>query len=120
MIVLVALLVAFAVLVSIVRLAAAERQAWRTQTWQTQAAWLAESGLERAAARLHDDPKYQGETWIVPAEVFGGRWSGKVTIQVATLADQPAQRQIRVQADYPDDPQDRARRTRDAVLRIPQ
>ena len=120
LIVLVALTVAAAVLVSVVRLAAADRKAWQGEVRQVQAAWLAESGLERAAARLRDNPDYRGETWNIPAGALDGWHAGVVNIQVESPADQPSQRRIRVLADFPIDPQDRARRTRDVVTAISQ
>lgn len=120
LIVLVALTVASAVLVSVVRLAAADRKAWQGEVRQVQAAWLAESGLERASARLRDDPDYRGETWTIPADALDGRHSGAVNIQVEPAADQPSQRRIRVTADFPNDPQHRARRTREVVVAISQ
>ena len=116
LIVLAALVVASAVLVSIARLAVADRTAWRAETWRMQASWLAESGLDRAAARLQADADYRGEIWTVAAGDFDGRQGGRITIAVDSVADRPRQRRVRVEADYPDDPHDRARQTREAVL----
>ncbi len=120
LVVLVALIVASAVLVSVARLALTDRTAWRMESWEVQAAWLAESGLDRAAARIKNDPAYQGETWTLPAELFDGRHGGKVVIDVQAVGREPSQRRIRIQADYPDDPQDRARRMRETVFSIEQ
>ena len=83
-----------------------------------QAEWLAESGLERAAVRLAEAPDYRGETWQVPAADLGGPWSGTVTIAVEPVAAQPARRTVRVQADYPDGVEPRARRRKHATVEL--
>ena len=59
-------------------IARANRQ---TAADRLQAAWLAEAGVERAAARAADDEEYSGETWEVPAEALDGR-AGKVEIEI--------------------------------------
>jgi hypothetical protein len=84
---------------------------------QLQANWLATAGIQRAAARLADDAKYQGETWDIPAKDFGGRDGGTITIRVEQVPAKPDRRAVRIQADYPSDPQLRARVTRDVILR---
>ena len=110
--------VASVIFMSILRLLAAERRATQTDQWQVQAAWLAESGIERAANRLSGDPKYSGETWKLPAGAFAARAGAAVKIEVQPIPEQPGQRLIRVQADYPDDPQHRVRQTRQAVVPV--
>ena len=71
-VVIVCLAVASAVLLAVVKTTVTASRQVQTQAWQTQARWLAESGLERAAARLATDADYAGETWRVPAAAFGG------------------------------------------------
>ena len=56
-----------AVLVSVLRLATDQRKQLRYERLRLQAAWLAESGIERAAFRLKHDPKYAGEVWNLSA-----------------------------------------------------
>ena len=102
------------------KLAAAGRRMMRTETWQVQAAWLAESGLERAAARLAADADYQGETWALSAEQLAGPEGAAVKIEVKPIAEQPGQRLVRVQADYPGDSQHRARHSKQAVVQVSQ
>lgn len=116
MIALVCVVVASLVLVGLARLVVAERDRVRAELWQVQASWLAESGIQRAAARLAADPAYRGETWNIPAEALGGQDRGVVRIEVETSPQQPGQRLIRVQADYPDDPVHRVRRTREVAV----
>jgi hypothetical protein len=104
---------------SLVRLAAAEQGALEAETWRLQAAWLAESGLERAAARLDADPGYQGETWRIPAESLGARDAAVVKIEVEALPERPQQRLARVRAVYPDHPHRRAQESKQMVIALP-
>jgi len=116
--VLVCAMVALAILVSMVKLAAADRRMVDQQSWQVQAAWLAESGLERAAWRLAADADYKGETWTLPTVQVAATDAAVVRIQVETIPEQPNRRLVRVQADYPDHPQHRARESKQAVLEL--
>jgi Tfp pilus assembly protein PilX len=88
---------------------------WR----QAQAARLADSAIERAAARLAADPAYQGETWNLSADDLTQPDSAVVTIHVEPIASQPERRLVRVQADYPDHPHLRARQEREATISNP-
>jgi type II secretory pathway component PulK len=90
--------------------AVAQHRQLRLRAYDLQAAWLVEAGLERAAARLAADPAYEGESWTVAAEQLQTRHAGQVEIRVASVADQPALRQVSVSADYPRDATRRARR----------
>jgi hypothetical protein len=101
--------IAGAVLVSVLRIALAERKGQSTDARRIQAVWLAESGLERAAASLATDPDYAGEVWKVSAGSLGGNHGGQVTIEVKAVPDQPGRRLVSVRADYPDDPRLRVR-----------
>ena len=113
---LVCIAVASLMFLAILRTAVAQRNAVRTEAWRQQAVWLAESGLGRAAAKLAADPDYQGETWIVPAEQFSSDDGAVVTIEIEPLAGEPNRRLVRARADFPDHPQHRARRTKQAVI----
>ncbi len=84
---------------------------------QVQAGWLAESGVQRAAARLAADANYRGETWQISPADLNGRDGGTVAIRVTPLPDKPDRRAVHIDADYPADPQDRARETRDITIR---
>jgi len=110
--------VASVIFLSLLRLSVAERRRVETEAWQVQAAWLAESGIERAAARLAADPEYQGETWALPADLLGGRYDAVVKIRVETIPDDEPRRLVHVEADYPDDPQNRARRSKQVVMEV--
>jgi Tfp pilus assembly protein PilX len=116
-VVLVCLAVAGAIAMSLLRTAAAARRAAETRLRHAQAQWLAESGLERAAARLAVDPRYAGEVWSTAAgELDGG--TGVVRIEVDAAAARPDCRIVRVRADFPDDPHDRARQTKEVLIRL--
>jgi hypothetical protein len=121
-VVLVCLAVATALSVVVVRQTTAEHQVAQTSHRRLQALWLAEAGVQRAAARVTADPGYAGETWTISAKELAGDDNGVVRIQVETVAGQPQRRSVRVEADYPDTPAYRCRQVkrivvdRDAIL----
>jgi type II secretory pathway component PulK len=121
----VCVVVASTMMIVMVRRALAEARLAALEVRQAQCRWLAESGLERAAARLAADPNYSGEVWKIPARAITGQSNetkqgagGAVRIEVTALADQPNRRLVRVQADWPDDPQWRARHTKQATVEL--
>lgn len=90
---------------------------------QIQAAWLAESGVQRAAARLAANATYRGETWKLSAADLGGGQrapvdDASVTIRVEPVPGKPDRRAVSVQADFPSDPVLRAREKRAVELRV--
>ena len=117
--VIVCVAVASIIFLSIAKLMVAGRQTTQTETWQLQATWLAESGLERAASRLAADADYSGETWAVPADAIGGSEAGLVEIAVEAVPDEPDRRRVLIRADYPDVPLRRARHTKQAIVQLP-
>ena len=93
-------LVVFATLCGVLlKLALVEQRQVRMQEWRQQAEWLAESGIERAAARLADSADYAGETWEVSTEETGVA-DGVVTIEIERVDARPNLRIVRVRADY--------------------
>jgi hypothetical protein len=90
------------------------------QEWRHQAEWLAESGIERAAARLADSGDYTGETWEVSPEQLGQGTTGVVTIEVERVDVQPNLRQVRVRADYLRDGVRSARQSKETEVQIKQ
>ncbi len=118
--VLVCLLVMTLICGSLLRLVHSERMLVRNQERALQADWLAESGLERAALRLGDDPAYRGETWTLSAGELGGPIPGVVTIHVEPLDDlaESNRRQVTVTADFPIDPPQRIRSRRQVIVDI--
>jgi hypothetical protein len=81
-----------------------------------QAEWLAESGLDRAVARLALEPGYVGETWNIAATELGGRDEATVKIGVTAVPDKPDRRAVRVVADYPVDEPRRHRQSRELMV----
>ncbi|MBN1590149.1 MAG: hypothetical protein JW888_11585 [Pirellulales bacterium] len=115
-VVLVCLAVATAVSIVVVRQIVTERQATQMHFRRLQASWLAEAGIERAAARLAADPEYTGETWTIPANELVSDEGGVVRIHVETIKDQPERRSVRVEADYPDMPERRCRQVKEILV----
>lgn len=116
---LVCVAVASVFMVVVVRRALGEWKMVRLEARQVQCRWLAESALDRAAARLASDPKYQGETWAVPADRLPGRDKAAVKIEVSTPPGKPLERLVRVRADWPQDDPLRARVSKQTTLEIP-
>jgi len=115
---LVFLAVALMIFTSVLKVTVAQRGALQSHSWGVQAAWLAESALERAAARLAADASYSGGTWKLPAEAIGGQHDAIVTIEVLAVPNEPDRRLVRVRADYPDHPQHRSRQSKQVVVQI--
>ena len=101
---------------ALLRIGQAERQRMAGEERRLQAEWLVESGLERAAARLAAGEDYSGETWDLAAADLGGPHPARVTIRVEPQANDPKQRRVRVQADYPRDATLRARVSKRLLL----
>jgi type II secretory pathway component PulK len=116
--VLVCLLVITLIFGSLLRLVQSQRALVRNEGRRLQADWLAESGLDRAAARLGDDPAYRGENWTLPADELGIQAPGVVTITVERRKGAANQRLVTVQADYPRDPPRRARSRRQMIVDV--
>ena len=69
---------------------------------ELQAAWLAESGLQRAASQLRSQADYDGEAWSVSGlqdEPNGAQ--GLVKIEVTSRAAEPMTKRITATATYP-------------------
>ncbi len=112
----VCLAVASVVFLALLRTIIAQRETVQTEAWRVQAAWLAESGLERAVARLAKDRRYSGETWTIPAELLDTRNGAVVTIEIQPVPEDSNARLVRVQADFPNHPEHRARQTKEATV----
>jgi hypothetical protein len=84
-----------------------------------QAAWLAESGADRARARLAADRAYRGETWTLSADESGLADAAEVRIVAEPSADRPGRWKVQVEADYPNHPHRRAREARQWFVDLP-
>lgn len=100
---------------SAVRSLAVAARAQRQQAWRAQAVWLAEAGIERAAARLRSEPDYRGETWPVSAAELSGADAGQVQIEVQSAATEGRWR-LSVSATFPTDPLHKATVTKTVYI----
>jgi len=128
--VLVCLIVITLIGASLLKVALAQRSQTGVEERRLQSEWLAESGLDRALARLSADRNYSGEEWSIFAEdlslsagVQAGQPAGAaarpvalVKINVDRPAENPNRRGIRVRADYPLDPPTRSRHTKHVLI----
>ncbi len=87
-------------LATLLKMAALSRKAAQMEFHSLQAEWLAESALDRAAAKLSGDANYQGETWDIKAEDLGGHHAGQVVIAVKA-GDQTHLREVEAVARFP-------------------
>jgi hypothetical protein len=115
---LICLVLASALTVSLVQIVILQRGQVERDEWQLQAEWLAESGVDRAAAQLAADATYDGEEWLpqppgAPAPL--GRV--KIAIDRSTGADES---RVTVVADVPHDTEERARVRKTTAIRTPQ
>jgi len=84
----------------------AERRLAREHAQRHQARWLAEAGIQRAAAALAVSNAYRGENWQLSAAQGGDNGltqAGAVEIEVLPAAT-ATDRLVRVKAAYPADP----------------
>ena len=117
--VLIALLIVGIICAALLKVGLARRDQVKMAERASQAGWLADSGLDRAASRLAQEAGYAGETWEVPAEDLGGRGAGSVAIGVEPVEGRPEKRKVRVVADYPSGSPSRARRTKVSIVDVP-
>ena len=115
-VVLVCLAMATGISVLVIGQIAAERQAVQMNLRRLQALWLAEAGIERAAARVLTDPNYAGETWTIPAKELAADDSAVVRIQIEPISGQPQRQSIHVEADYSVAPECRCRQVKQIVI----
>jgi hypothetical protein len=85
-----------------------------------QAAWLAESAVQRARALVRLNPDYTGETWLVPAEELNSQYSGTIVIAVAADDANAKRRRATIEAHYPDEPVNRTRVVKEIVWPSPE
>jgi type II secretory pathway pseudopilin PulG len=84
---------------------------------QQQAAWLADSGVQRASDRLATDAGYEGETWRIESADSGLDAAAVVIIQVDEAGEPEGDRRVTVQASYPADSQRRVVQWRELTMR---
>ncbi|MDP1798531.1 MAG: hypothetical protein Q8K78_13650 [Planctomycetaceae bacterium] len=105
LIVMVALTVASMIGAALLQMAFTQHRQLQHDRLRTQAAWIAEAGLQRGLQRAAADEQYRGEMWIV--EVPGRDRSEKAEVEI-TVGDD-AGRTVTAVATYPQDATFRAR-----------
>ena len=111
MVVLVALAIVSAIGMSLLKSAISQHRQAARDVLVVQARWLAESGIDRAAALLKADEKTAGFQWSVTAEQLGSRHAAKVTIEIKPVENAPQRRQIFAATEYPAESPKRIRTT---------
>jgi type II secretory pathway pseudopilin PulG len=119
MLALICLVVVAIIGAAIVQTLMREHQQARQQQLQTQTMWVAESAIQRAAAQLHRDADYTGETWQIEAKDVGGEWPAEAIIRVEPVADDQTARRVLVTARYPQRPLHRIIQEREIEIRLP-
>jgi Tfp pilus assembly protein PilV len=126
--VLVCLLIVTMISGALLKIGVAHRDFVRGQERKLQAEWLAQSGLDRALARLAAQPDYTGETWKLAPRDLGlsepdSDSSGPAAL-VHIAVERPEnpgtapRRLIKVQADYPPDAPHRARHSTQILVEL--
>jgi Tfp pilus assembly protein PilV len=113
--VLICLLVVMTLSAALLQAVVQQHRWMRSSHQQLQAAWLADSAVQRAVFQLGQSPRYVGEQWLIPAEVVGQ--DARVSIDVAPSSDGTAGRSVRIAASYPDHASQRTLSERE--LRVP-
>jgi Tfp pilus assembly protein PilX len=119
LIVVVCLAVMVLVFGALVRMGLAEKARSLAEERKLRAAWLAESGLERAWAKLGESGSYAGETWALSAETLRGRDPAVVRIDVEPIEGRAGRLRVTARADYPRDGTSRVRQTRVVEMNRP-
>jgi len=128
--VLVCLLIITMISGALLKIGVAHRDFVRSQERKLQAEWLAQSGIDRAVARLAAQPDYTGETWkLTPRDLNlsepepDSASSGPAAlVHIAVEGPQDPgtapRRLIKVQADYPPDAPQRARHSTQVLVEL--
>jgi Tfp pilus assembly protein PilX len=115
----IAVLLASAVGTILLKTALAQRRTAIREQRRQQSIWLAESAIERAAAKLSRDAAYTGETWTIPAAELGGRGGARVVIKASrTPSASGTLRTVSVTAEYPLDSPHRSRTTKTVTIDV--
>ena len=98
-----ALLIVSMVGASLLRTVAMSHRQLQREQLRTQTVWLAESGCDRAIARMRSNPAYAGEVWTVPADQLVADRTAVVQITVTTDPQSDNHRIVSAAAEYPHD-----------------
>jgi type II secretory pathway pseudopilin PulG len=113
---------------ALLKIGVAHRDFVRGQERKLQAEWLAQSGIDRARARLAVQPDYTGETWkLAPRDLNlsepdstsnGPAALVHIAVERPENSGNAQGRLIKVQADYPPDAPRRARHSTQILVEL--
>ncbi len=112
------LMLVMLILGSLLKLARTHHDQRQWAETKSQATWLAESSIDRAANRLAADSAYGGELWEIPAADLDGRHAGTAKITVTESADLADVRVVKVEAIFPANATRFAKRTKQLLYRV--
>jgi Tfp pilus assembly protein PilX len=115
-VVLICLLLISMIGASLLKLGLTQHRQTRNEQNRIQSIWLAEAGIDRAAAMLRSDSKYSGETWTVSATDLSAKQPGVVQIRVKPDAESDARHVVSVVATFPKDADYRARTSKQLIV----
>lgn len=104
---------------ALLRWAVLEHKLLADRADQSQARWLAEAGIERAAARLASDAEYAGEIWKIAADELPAGQAGRVELRIDAIDGQSRQHSITVVAEYPLEVRPPARVRKQVTYQLP-
>jgi hypothetical protein len=84
---------------TLVRWAAMEHKLLRAQESESQARWLAEAGIERAAAQLAANADYDGETWNIDAAQLPCGEAARVRLTITPIENRTQRSTIEVDVE---------------------
>lgn len=116
---LIVLLLVSLTMASLVRAMLTQRELVRSGSIRVQADWLAQSALNRAAARLKAEPAWSGETWNISADELRQTNAAAITIEVRNDASRSTHRQVRVTVVSPPEGPPRVRLQRTYAVDLP-
>lgn len=93
-----------------------QRDIVRADAIRLQVDWLAQSAVQRAAAKLNQEPEYTGETWALTADDLGGNATAKLVIAAKKAAEPRTRREVQIQLEYQEAGELAAQLSRAAVV----
>lgn len=104
---------------TLLRWAAMEHKLLRARENESQARWLAEAGIERAATQLSKSTDYSGETWDIVATDLPSVEAARVRLSVKQSESRTEQRKIEVTVEYPFESETPTRLRKEIMYQLP-
>ena len=117
-IVLACLAIASALLIIGVKLAVTSHRVAQTVSCMAQAELLVDSGIQRAAAQLAADAHTPAKLGRFRPRILAQRSPDLLRSRSKPWPSRPNQRLVKIQADFPDDPLDRVRYSKELTLEL--